>query len=292
MAARLHRFGPVLLAMRDDLADSATRSVRIGGIGDGGICQPLLCVSCARSAGTWRNCPIVRRRRIDLPVCLALAAGPITLVALLPLVQQTRASMATWFGSSDWNAAAESYLFLLKFVRWPLLGAFAAAGLALAARNQSRDTDKSTNRLPLHELAAVLGFVALPLLGVVMSRVTGTTFTVRYAAPAIIGFAMLLAYLANGHRLLAKYGAILLVLILVGRIAQAMRSDFRRAVEDAAMSREFQVLEGLGRSDLPVVIADPFTFLKLFHYAPDSLDSHDAFEFAAKPLRRLARNGR
>jgi hypothetical protein len=128
---------------------------------------------------------------------------------------------------------------------------------------------------------------------------TGTTFTVRYAAPAIIGFAVLLAYLANGHRLLARYGTLLLVVALVGRFAQATRSDFRRAAEDrAAMNREFLALEGL--DDAPVVIADPFTFLKLFHYAPDSLRSRmvhlnsppslraDSREWALNQLKKWA----
>jgi hypothetical protein len=207
------------------------------------------------------------RRRVDLPVWLALAAGPVVLAALLPLALGARRGMTPFGFAPGWDSIEGTYLFLLKYTRWPLL-----AVLALAALYPERGQRRADAGPPAHEVVAALTLAALPVLGVCLSQWVTHFYAARYAMPAVLGAAVLLAFVADRRTAGSLPLALVLSALFLGRCAQATWRDYRQLGEvRAGIARANALLERHGDGNLPIAIDDPFTFLQLVHYAPAPL---------------------
>ena len=215
------------------------------------------------------------RRRLDLPMGLALAAGPLALVLVLPLALGAQRSMAPFAVSPGWGLMADAYPFLLRAARWPLL---AALGLAVAwplwshRRGPGHADGSIAPPPPAHEFAAALTLAALPILGVCLGQWVTGVFAARYALPAVLGFAILLGFIV-GHRTAGSLPvALVLSAIFLGYFAVAQGREYRRLVQVRAdITRAAKHLGRHGDAELPVVVADPFAFMSLVHYAPAPL---------------------
>jgi hypothetical protein len=207
---------------------------------------------------------LVVRRRLDLGMALALAAGPATLVLLLPLALGASQSMAGFRWSPPWAAILHAYPFLLRAARWPFL---AVLILALCFRRRGAGPP-----LPAHEVAAALALMALPILGVCVGRWVTGLFTARYVMPAIIGFAILLP-LVTARRTAGSLpvAAVLSAVFLAyfGVAQREMHREVGRLRLDVTHTCERLARDSA--ADLPIVVADPFAFVQLVHYAPPSL---------------------
>jgi hypothetical protein len=125
--------------------------------------------------------------------------------------------------------------------------------------------------VPWHEVIAALGFLALPLVGLLLAQLaTGGAFTTRYTLPSVIGASLLLAYAG------ARFGdgravpgvamaAILLGWFLNGEMVYHLRGVPKDLTLTPAMFAP--VLE----TDLPVVVTRSITFLQADSQLPRPL---------------------
>ncbi len=209
----------------------------------------------------------VARRRLDVPMWLALAAGPLTLAALLPLALGAQESMTAYTFAPGWAAIPASYHYLLKSARWPLVGVVAIAMLGLLVNRQPA---LNTEGPPGHEWAAVLVFAALPVVGVCLGQWVTGIFTARYAAPAVIGWAIGLALLADRRFGDRRLVALALAAVFLVRFAgHSWREYGQQTRARAEIARTLKTLDH--HSGEPIAVADPFAFLQLVYYAPPAV---------------------
>jgi 4-amino-4-deoxy-L-arabinose transferase-like glycosyltransferase len=209
------------------------------------------------------------RRRLDVPVWLALAAGVLPLGLLLPLLVPAREFAATFWAKPRWGALEPAYLQMLGRVQWPLI---AAAVLAVLVPGRIGNAPAPGPRPPAHEWAAALGLTALPALALLLGQLVTGVFVPRYALAALAGFGILLAFLACRVRTgRGAVAGILVAVLLVGFVAGEVRDGRRLARDREQLARTCALLQAQGDADLPVVVSDPLAFLQLTHYAPPAL---------------------
>jgi hypothetical protein len=239
------------------------------------------------------------RRRIDLRIWVALLLGLVPLLFFGDLIRASSLYKGSFWSKPTWAQNVAFYLSLFKDTGVPLLFAFAllvlasrfgrpARGVAAAEARELRDS------VPLHEWVAMIGLLALPIIGFVVAKVaSGGAFTERYALSTVLGFGLLIAYgtdrFAAGRacpaRLLALAFFAWFVLYEGYQLRPAREphlrvseSDFRRA----------------GGSDLPIVISRSVLYLQSYHDLPRHLSERLVFisvnrstdEIALKSLSR------
>lgn len=214
----------------------------------------------------------ITRRRFDAPMWLALAAGPLTLAAFLPLARGAQEGMSAFKFPPGWAAIPEIYRYLLKSARWPLVAVVGLAVLVSLLKRFHRGAEAPaaiTDGPLAHEWAAVLCFAALPVIGVCLGQWVTGIFTARYAAAAVIGWSVVLAFLADRRLGDRRLVAALLATIFIVRFAQtAWREYDAQSRARAEVARTVESLGQHGSAEQPVVVADPFAFLQLAYYAP------------------------
>jgi hypothetical protein len=237
---------------------------------------------------------LTARRRPDWPMWMAIALG-ITPVALYPMLSTggSRVPASSTLHVSLWTAP-EAYASLLAPLLWPaLLGAVA---VLLFARS-GVETSGSEEVPPRHELAALAGFAAIPILAVVVAMLTTGVFTLRYAVLAIFGISALLV-LAVPRRSRAPAGAALTVIFLgffttqfAAQLWWASRGagvelfhlwPARRGVVEAAAPVAsapangesvpgHPLLTAIAPENTPLVVSSGLAFLEIEHYASPKL---------------------
>jgi 4-amino-4-deoxy-L-arabinose transferase-like glycosyltransferase len=140
------------------------------------------------------------------------------------------------------------------------------------------------------ELAAVSGFVLLPLATVLLAKAGTGAFQFRYALPAVLGMSVLLPqalYRLEGGR--SAVCLVVLVALAVGFLGYA-RSEWGFADRSSAHQQAvFSVLEQRSGSRLPILIAHPHDYLELASVAPRSLAAR--FIYLADPAATLRFDG-
>jgi 4-amino-4-deoxy-L-arabinose transferase-like glycosyltransferase len=126
--------------------------------------------------------------------------------------------------------------------------------------------------VPPDELVAAVGLVLLPLATVVLAKAATGAFQFRYALPAILGVAILLAlalYRLEAGR--SVVGLLVLVVLTVGFVGYAM-SEYRAAGRARAHQQEvFGFLEQRAGGRLPILLVHPHDYLELASIAPRPL---------------------
>jgi hypothetical protein len=217
------------------------------------------------------------RRRIDVPVCLALFAGLAPLLGLRDIMRASGQYSHVFWSKPSWGDSLLFYVYLLKTTMVPALAVLvflAIDGRLTGIRTASVPDDdqlRSGSVVPAHELIAALGFVALPLVGIALSKlVAGGSFTYRYALPAVTGVALLAAYVGErvgSGRILP--GAVMAVSLAGWFLLTEGYHLSRGPSENMFVSvSEFECAAG---SELPVVITWPKLFLQARHELPAPL---------------------
>jgi hypothetical protein len=205
------------------------------------------------------------RRRLDPPLLAALAAGPLAVLPAVPLLASAQGYSAHFWAKPSLSTAPDLYRYLLTpGVGWLLVGVVVAAGLAAVLR-PGRRVQGAT---PAHELAVLVTFVALPLIGTIGALLVTGAFTSRYALPGVLGVAGLLG-LATGrlHRITPVAGAVLLAVFAVWAAVEA-RHDTNAARFQAHVRRStLAFLDRRAAAGQPVVVASGHDFLELSHDA-------------------------
>jgi 4-amino-4-deoxy-L-arabinose transferase-like glycosyltransferase len=126
--------------------------------------------------------------------------------------------------------------------------------------------------VPPDELAAAVGLVLLPLAAVVLAKAATGAFQFRYALPAILGVAILLAlalYRLEAGR--SVVGLLVLAVLTVGFVGYAV-SEYRAAGRARAHQQEvFGFLEQGAGDGLPILLVHPHDYLELASIAPRPL---------------------
>ncbi|HEX6080707.1 MAG TPA: glycosyltransferase family 39 protein [Methylomirabilota bacterium] len=216
-----------------------------------------------------------QRRRIDLPIWIALAVGTSPLVVFVPLVEAGRRLAATFWARPRWHQMAAFYQHVLAPAAVPLLLVILAVGLYALARSSVRTLRPAPPAPPppRHELIAAVGYLALPVVAVALGKLATGAFTDRYALPAVIGVALLVPW--GAYHLLDRRATIglLLAALLGGWFALMVGAlpvlELRRAWAERDAPYRFLATGAPG--DLPVVVQSPHTFFQMTYYAPPAL---------------------
>lgn len=211
-------------------------------------------------------------RRLDLPIWVASGFGLIPLFLFAPLIQQARTHSAIFWAQPHWGQMIDFYYSLLTPALLPLVGMLIVAAMystTLPAGGVSNPKQASHATPQLYEVAAAFGFVAIPVVAVILAKFITGAATARYALPSVIGFSILFAFAA--HRLLdgrAIIGASLVVVLCSGFVVLEVRT-FQSMVEvSSAQAKTYEFLRLNNENQLPIVASDPHTFMTLAHYAP------------------------
>jgi hypothetical protein len=219
----------------------------------------------------------MRRRRLDLPMAAALAAGLAPLLLYYPVVQQARAVLASGFWAKPkWESVAVFYQKLLEADLLPCVAVllFLAIYPKIRATAPDRDTDEPSTAPPIEEVVLAVAFAVLPFFGIALAKLFTGAFSERYVIPAVIGLALAFAYAACHYARGCQVFAVSVGVILLGwwLATDAMRfhemADKRQAL-DAVCRR----LSETGERETPLVVSDSLSFMQLTYYAPDALRS-------------------
>ncbi len=231
-------------------------------------------------------------RRLNWAIWAAFSLGAAPLLAFLPLIQGAMGYSATFWSKARWMAIPEFYFFLLAPAALPLMALLVLAALYPATTNAHRQGDKIPPALMLHEMVAVLGLMAIPVVAVTLSVLLTGAFTDRYALPAVIGCGVIFACAAR--KLFSDRPAIAAMLMLaLGVFYTGLAAiHLKYAARDRAeLARAEQLIRSRGADGLPIVPSDLQMFMALAHYAPPDIASR--LVYLADPeasLRHLGHN--
>lgn len=215
------------------------------------------------------------RHKLDWMVAAALCAPIVPLAVSVPLVREARRYAGAFWTDFDLGSAPEFFVFLLRadvftasrIPTWLGLG-FAAAvlgsGLVVVLRRP---------RVAQIEVGAAVGFLLLPLAGVIGGELVTGAYVERYVLATVIGPALLLPLalhrVARGRQVPAMLGAAALALWF-GILFQYWHRDV--GVDVDRRDRLVAFVESRAPEDsTSIAVAHPHDYLELAHHAPDSV---------------------
>ncbi len=216
-----------------------------------------------------------RRKHVDGGVWLALVLALSPLLAFLPLIESARKFAPHFWGKPHWSTIVYFYdYFLLTPSAVPLLAILmvAVAWSVFHRRGDNSDETKVLNCVSTHEMAAVLGFLLVPAVGIVLAKTAVGAFSDRYALPAVIGLCIAGAWglysLLEGRQAAAVGLGLLLCAFLAVKEAQTWG---RVAAYRGVQASTYSFLETHATDDLPIVISGPMDFAELTYAPPRDL---------------------
>ena len=143
----------------------------------------------------------------------------------------------------------------------------------LRSSGKSAASGETIAALP-SEHALVLGFVLLPVFGIVAAKVAHGGATDRYYLPAIFGIVIALSYvLKNVTPSGVRLAAAMVLIAFTFQEADVLRSMIKHRPEDEERAATLNFLtEAAQRSDLPLVISDAGAYVELSHSASPALN--------------------
>lgn len=216
------------------------------------------------------------RRRLDLPIWVALGMSTTPLLLFLPLIQRARIHSATFWSQAHWSRILDSYFFLLTPALLALVAMLVLSSLYSTTLPGSVSNQKQVSRStpPFHEIAAALGFIALPVVGFMLAKFVTGAITGRYVLPSVIGFSIVFAFAA--YRLLdgrAVIGATLVLSLCIGFMMLVVTNFLALTEAHLRQARNYEFLRSNSESTLPIVASDLGTFMEFAHYGPPDIAS-------------------
>lgn len=222
------------------------------------------------------------RRRPDLPAWIALVAGLIPLVFFKDILRSSSVYKESFWAKPTWAHNISFYLTILKDTGVPLLMALTLLVIVSrfvppGGRGDDLESKGPRDPVPLHEWVAMLGLIALPVIGfLVAKRTSQGAFTERYALATALGFGLLIAYgvgrLGAGR---SRWGVVMALTFFGWFILhEGYRLQPGREPHSRISARDFRCAEG---SDLPLVISLPYLYLQSYHDLPLNLTERLVF---------------
>ena len=215
------------------------------------------------------------RRRVDWAVWLAIGGALFPLIVLFPLIEKARTYAKGFWALPSWQSIPEAYSSLLMPAPLLLMFVLFFAGIVSLVQVRRCDARASVDvpAIPDHEVAAVLGYVLFPVIGVAVAMLVTGAFVPRYTLPTVLGVSVLVAWTSARflHAGRALIGAFVLVLSCGGFVMLWARSV--PATPETVLGQMYAIVRSETETDLPVVVADPHNFMRMSHYAPRDLSS-------------------
>lgn len=211
------------------------------------------------------------RRELDRGVVVALFAPLVPFAVSIPLLQEARQYRGAFWTEFDLGSAPEFFVFLLRAEvfsssRIPTWLGLAFSGVVIGA---SLVVLLRRERVAQVEIGAAVGFLLLPLVGVLVGDLVTGAYVERYVLSAAIGPALLvplaLHRIAGGRPRIAMVTAALLTLWFAV-LFQYWHRDI--GVDLDRRDRLVAFVEEHAAGDLPVAVAHPHDYLELAHDAP------------------------
>ena len=218
---------------------------------------------------------VAMRRQLDWAVVAAFFAPIVPLAVSAPLIQEARRYSGAFWTEFDLGSPPEFFVFLVRaevfsasrIPTWLGIGfatvVLGAALIVLLRRPRAAQT----------EVAAAVGFLLLPLVGVLVGELVTGAYVERYVLAGALGPALLvplaLHRLAGGRRSAAIAVTVALTLwfgVLFQYWHRDVGVDIDRRERLVAFLREHPPPNGT-----PVAVAHPHDYLELAHYAPRSV---------------------
>lgn len=214
------------------------------------------------------------RRRVDIAVWIAFGVAMSVLFLYLPLIEHSRTYSEHTWSVPNWMMLPGFYFFLLAPAILPLAAALIVAAMPFAAKQSvsilSNQEDSSNAELP--ELAAALGFIALPVVAMILAKLIVGAFTYRYALPAVIGFSILFAFAAyrmsNGRALV---GIVFVLTLFFGFLFLGVRSFVTLGESARNLNKTYEFIRAESKGTLPIAVSDLHNFMLLAYYAPKDI---------------------
>jgi len=225
------------------------------------------------------------RRKIDWPVWGALLASSLALLALFPLLKHSLMGI---------SGAGVNY-----FTPVTLLDAYrnqlgsAGAKLAIAGALVSGlicrlapMPQKQRAALPLHEAAAVVGLIAVPLPAFLLAATVTHRPIAHYAMILVLGLAAFFAFathkLAGGRSAAALLLALVMTALFAGHTLRQARAASLESAEPVSLDTLYR--------DLPIVVSSGLEFVQAWYYASPELRSRILFVSDPKMALRYLHN--
>lgn len=212
------------------------------------------------------------RRRFDVPVWAAFCLAITPLVLHLPLIQQARTYSGGFWAKPQWLDVPNFYSSMFFPTVLPLILLLFLSGVYQTVwRDKMPDESHTTPKItpPIFEVAAALGFIIIPIVCVILGKFVTGGFTDRYAVTAIIGFSILISFIAaklNNNNILIS---IVLVVCFVGCFRLLVLRETWSVERNSRAMTKIRLLQSKDVKQLPIVIADPHTFIEFNYYAPE-----------------------
>jgi 4-amino-4-deoxy-L-arabinose transferase-like glycosyltransferase len=209
------------------------------------------------------------RRRIDWAVWIALAAGAAALVPLLPMIRAARQIGAVFWTKVGVVQALSIYPALMErlcIVAVVVGAVLLAIGLPPRVRAAGRGAKN-------YELAAVIGFVALPLMAYLLARAFTGALLPRYVLGTVVGAAIGFAFAASEALGDGAAPALLAVAVLA---LSGLGDEAALAFKQRQLRKELNgddLSSVIARLPGPVVMEDNDLLMQLWHYEPAAIAS-------------------
>jgi len=221
------------------------------------------------------------RRRLDPSVCLAFALATIPLWVFLPLIQSGRKLSVTFWARPRWFAPVSFYQNLLALTASGAIFLFVGILVLLTfyaivrSPNGAAPKVRAASGVPVYEIVAALGYLAIPVVGVLLAKLATGAFTDRYVIAAVVGLALIIpwgAYVILDRR--ATMGIALAAALFSWFVVKdGIEPALKERAERAGLHDTFEFLRTAAPGQAPLVIASPHLFFQLSHHAPPELAS-------------------
>jgi hypothetical protein len=214
----------------------------------------------------------IERRSVDVAVWTALLLPGLVLIPHLSLIRAAAAYSGAFWSPPQWVNIPDYYSNLLAPALIPA-AALALYAVVVASLWTRQRPVVPAARPQRHEVAAVLAFIAIPVVCVVLAKAVTGAFVDRYAISGLIGCAALVGLgigMAAAHRPTLPLAAVICLLswfALSSAREYIQPTGFSQPIRQSTVDRPDQWTAAWRGSGLPVVIADPQTFVVLSHYS-------------------------
>ena len=127
--------------------------------------------------------------------------------------------------------------------------------------------------MPLWEIAAAIGLLLLPAVGLLQAILVTNQITPRYVMPMVMGFGILVAILAYENLLDDAVGGLLIVALLLAGWGSHVRREYLEIKPEGDQVQALYRATAQQPGELPIVINDGDLFLQLQHYTPAEFSS-------------------
>ena len=232
----------------------------------------------------------IARRRIDFGIWSCFVGSTLPLLLMLPLILSAAKFSGNFWAQPHWTDIASFYQTLMATTALPLVAVVTLGVVAARFRRPVPATDLCTAdaAFPSHEQGAIIGFIALPLAGVLVAKLFTHAFTDRYVLVAVVGLSIVFAQamhkiLSGEFRVAAMMAPLFLAWFGFLQVNEARSAEhFRQSLEASTT-----LLQSADKEGLPIVAAELHTFIELSHYAPSDIGSHLVYLADPSTARRF-----